>query len=74
MNTPYVNSVGISVIPASLAISPRHRTLGVRIIAAFMLMIFGFAVLSTTVLSVGSYCLTSDGGDIRNLDLAAPPP
>jgi len=38
-----------------------------RVVAAAVLMIFAAAVLATTVASLGGYCLTSQGGDTREL-------
>ena len=35
-----------------------------------MLTFFAIATLSTSILSVGAYCLTSDGGDTRSLHAA----
>ena len=64
---PYVNPVGIVEYPPDFSGKPRRRPLALRIAAAAMLLLFAFVVVSTTVFSVGAYCLTSHGGDTRTL-------
>ena len=67
MDTPRVNAVGITDYPDGYAATPRRAPLAIRIVAAVLIALFGFVVVSTTVVSVGNYCLTSDGGDVRAL-------
>ncbi|MCA9753038.1 MAG: hypothetical protein KC591_12655 [Gemmatimonadetes bacterium] len=43
-----------------------------RVIAAIVIIVFGMVVVATTVVSLGRYCLTSNGGDTRGLP-ARPP-
>lgn len=67
MPTPTVDPVGIFRIPdgwerSSDAGSGRART-GALVAAAW----FGVVAMSTSVLSLGAYCLTSDGADSRKL-------
>jgi hypothetical protein len=71
METPRINPVGIAEYPPGFSASPRPAPRWLRILAALLLLLFGFSVVSTTVFSVGRYCLTSDGGDTRNLPEAA---
>lgn len=66
MEVPYVNAVGVTVRPAEYSRRIRRRPLGLRILAAALVLVFGLAVVVTTVISVGTYCLTSDGGDTRS--------
>jgi len=67
MKVPYVNAVGLTVYPQEFSARPRRAPLSLRVLAAVLIVLFGFTVISTSVVSVGSYCLTSDGGDTRNL-------
>ena len=65
---PRVDPTGIVTYPSGFAPSGRpHRPL-VRVAAALMLMVFVIVVVATTVLSLGRYCLTSDGNNTRALD------
>jgi hypothetical protein len=41
-----------------------------RTVALVVLLVFGLVVVTTTVVSLGRYCLTSDGGDTRQLPSA----
>jgi hypothetical protein len=67
METPRVNAVGIVEYPEGYVAAPRRVPPVVRVAAALLIALFGFVVVTTTVVSVGSYCLTSDGGDVREL-------
>ena len=64
---PYVNAVGLTVHPQVVSTRPRRVPLMARVLAAVLVVLFGFAVISTSVVSIGAYCLTSDGGDTRKL-------
>ncbi len=44
----------------------RGRSRPMRLAVAAMLVIFLLAVVATTVLSLGGYCLTTDGFDLRS--------
>jgi len=70
MDVPRISPVGVPEFPPSYSASRRHIPLPLRILAAALALVFAFVVVTTTVVSVGSYCLTSDGGDTRML----PPP
>jgi hypothetical protein len=76
-----VNPVGILEVP--IAYSPvsedgeeggaRSRVAGgTRLAALVLLALFAFVTVATTVSSLGAYCLTTDGGDLRELPGAAP--
>jgi hypothetical protein len=47
------------------SICPRRRPF--RLLAAALLLLFLGAAVTTTVLSLGGYCLTTDGPDTRAL-------
>lgn len=77
-----VNPVGILEVPAGPAGEPepdeapeegggRRRVPGrVRFAALVLLALFAFVTVATTVASLGAYCLTTDGGDLRELPAA----
>ena len=67
MDTPRVNPVGLLETPADLATAPRRFSGGARVLAAALLLAFATATVATTVASLGAYCLTSEGGDVRTL-------
>lgn len=67
LTIPIVDPVGVLHAPAgwrrqSAAASPRRRSL-----ALVLLAIFAAMTLATGALSLGAYCLTSDGADSRHL-------
>jgi hypothetical protein len=69
--TPYVDPVGLAHLPpgwrqACAAASPRRRSLALLLAAVLALV-----TLATSVLSLGAYCLTSDGFDASRLPAAA---
>jgi hypothetical protein len=47
--------------------SPRPTPAWRRVLAVVVVVLFGLVVVTTTVVSVGRYCLTSNGGDTREL-------
>lgn len=64
---PVVDPVGVLHAPAgwrhgSAAASPRRRAL-----ALVLLAIFAAMTLATGALSLGAYCLTTDGADGRRI-------
>jgi len=67
MELPRVNGIGLTEWPDDYSAAPRSLPASVRLLAAAVLILFSFAVVSTTVFSAGGYCLTSDGGDTRDL-------
>jgi hypothetical protein len=67
MKAPYVNAVGLTEYPQEFSGRARRVSLRLRLLAAMLIFVFGFVVVSTSVISIGNYCLTSDGGDTRDL-------
>lgn len=67
MRLPYVNAIGITVYPREFSARPHAPRRLLRILAAVLIVLFAMSVVTTTVVSVGGYCLTSDGGDTRHL-------
>ena len=65
MDTPRVNAVGIVEYPEDYEASPRRYGRTLRLFAWFFLGFFALATFVTSALSLGAYCLTSDGGDVR---------
>ena len=62
-----VNPVGILELPAGGSGERRPASRGARLAALVLLALFAFVTVATTVASLGSYCLTSDGSDVRHL-------
>jgi hypothetical protein len=67
MKLPHVSAVGLTVYPREFSAGPRRTRPGLRVLAAVLIVVFSIVVIVTSIVSVGSYCLTSDGGDTRNL-------
>ena len=67
MEIPRIGPVGIPEFPASYTASRRRIPVAVRVAAAVLIVVFALVVVSTTVVSVGRYCLTSQGADTRGL-------
>ncbi|MEM7356989.1 MAG: hypothetical protein AAF657_39610 [Acidobacteriota bacterium] len=64
---PHVNPVGIVEYPDDYAGSPRRFSSRQRLFVGLLLFFFAAATIGTSILSIGAYCLTSDGGDTRAL-------
>jgi hypothetical protein len=62
MQGPSVNAVGIVERPDDYAMQPRPYPATVRVAAAVILATFAFVTLSTSVISLATYCLTSQAG------------
>lgn len=67
METPRINPVGIVEYPDDYESRPRGFSRPIRIFASLLLLFFFAATVVTGAVSVGAYCLTSDGGDTRAL-------
>ncbi len=67
METPRISPVGIVEYPDDYEASPRGFSRPIRVFASLLLGFFFAATVITGALSVGAYCLTSDGGDTRAL-------
>ena len=70
METPHVNPVGLVEVPDDYASQPRRFSRYSRLFASLLLLFFFAATVVTSTLSLGGYCLTSDGGDTRVLQEA----
>ena len=64
---PRVSPVGILESPAEFAASPRGFSRPLRLFAGLLLALFLAATVVSSVVSLGSYCLTTDGADARAL-------
>ena len=75
---PRVSPVGLVEYPDDFTASPREIGRGLRGAVWALLIFFTVATVATSILSVGAYCLTSDGADTRSLHaaplLSAPEP
>ncbi len=67
MDTPRINPVGIVEYPDDYESRPRGFSRPIRVFASLLLVFFFAATVVTGALSLGAFCLTSDGGDTRAL-------
>ena len=67
MVTPRINPVGIVEYPDDYQARPRGFSRPTRLFAGLLLVFFFAATVFTGAISLGAYCLTSDGGDTRAL-------
>lgn len=67
MNFPRVNSVGLREIPPGFQARRRRYSRTARVLATAVLSLFLLVVTITTVVSLGAYCLTSDGSNVSGL-------
>ncbi len=67
MKTFDLNPTGPSASPGGQAARPRRRSVRHRVLAAALAILMATTVIATGVFSLGAYCLTSDGGDTRQL-------
>ncbi|MCH9649422.1 MAG: hypothetical protein K0U98_14365 [Deltaproteobacteria bacterium] len=72
MELPKVNAVGLLEQPESYTPTPRSYPKWQKWAVFTFLAVFVLVTLITTVVSLGHYCLTTDGGDIRALPWGAP--
>lgn len=73
MNVPKVNAVGVLELPNDYHAPLRPRPLGLRLLALAFTLFFLFVVVGTSIVSIGAYCLTSDGANTRTLYPIEPP-
>lgn len=71
MELPRVNAVGLVEQPEPSGREPREYSRWQRWAVFAVLIVFVAATLVTTTVSLGSYCLTTDGGDTRALPWGA---
>jgi hypothetical protein len=64
---PTVNPVGIVEYPKGYTGRPRGFSPVLRAFALFFLLLFFTGTVITTAVTLGEYCLTTHGGDIRAL-------
>lgn len=67
MELPRVNPVGCTEVPPDFQARSRRYALAARVVATAVLAVFILVVTVTTVVSLGSYCLTSDGANTSGL-------
>ena len=67
MEAPHSDPVGVPVRPPHFAQTPRTYRWPARVAASVMLSILLAVASITTALSLGAYCLTSDGANTRAL-------
>ena len=64
---PRVNPVGLVEYAEGSQHGPRKVGSAGRLVVWGFLVFFAVATLGTSILSLGAYCLTSDGADTRAL-------
>ena len=67
LQTPGVDPVGLTHYPEGWQGQPRIYSRATRWLAYVLLAVFVAATLSSSALSLGAYCLTTDAGDTRTL-------
>ncbi len=67
MRIPEINPVGVLTRPESYAQAPRSYPPLVRVLAAVLVATFLSVVVVTSAVSLGAYCLTSDGSNTHAL-------
>jgi hypothetical protein len=67
METPHVDAVGLVRYPEDYEAIPRELPVWKRLFAAVLLLFFFAVTVVTGAVTLGAYCLTSDGGDTRIL-------
>lgn len=70
LDLPSVSPVGLLRSPAGFDSAPRRHPPLRRILAAALLALVALVTVLTTVGSLGSYCLTTEPGDVRTLPAA----
>jgi hypothetical protein len=67
MELPTVSPIGLVQNPDEFGQAPRRHSAGRRFLAAALLAVVAVVTVLTTVASLGSYCLTTEPGDVRAL-------
>ena len=65
--TPRINAVGVLEVPEGYVHGTGSHPPWIRRLAWFFLALFASVTITTSILTLGAYCLTSDGGDGRAL-------
>jgi hypothetical protein len=67
LEIPRVSPIGLLEDPQGFARAPRRYSSVRRFLAAALLALVALVTVLTTVVSLGSYCLTTEPGDVRPL-------
>lgn len=67
MDVPRINPVGLLELPEDHAGTPRTHSPAWRLVVGLFLVVFFAATVLSTVLSLGAYCLSTDGANVRAL-------
>jgi hypothetical protein len=70
MDVPSASPIGLVEHPPGFASAPRRHPPARRFLAAALLALVALVTVLTTVASLGSYCLTTEPGDLRPLPAA----
>ncbi len=62
-----MDPIGVVRYPKGYSAQPRRYPASIQRLAWLMLVVFSLVVVITTGVSLGSYCLTSDGADVARL-------
>ncbi len=73
MELPRVNPIGIVEVPNGYDATPRRYPKPLRWLATAVLVAFALVTITTTVVSLGQYCLTSDGSNVQHLPVVSSP-
>lgn len=65
--TPRINPVGMLEVPEGYVHGTGSHPPWIRRMAWVFLALFASVTITTSILTLGAYCLTSDGGDGRAL-------
>ncbi len=65
-----MSPIGLVQNPEEYSQAPRRHSAGRRFLAAALLGLLATVTVLTTVASLGSYCLTTEPGDVRSLPTA----
>ena len=69
MEQPKVNAVGVLEYPDDHEAAPREYSSVQRFFATVLLLFFFAVTVVTSALTLGAYCLTTDGTDGRVLEV-----
>jgi len=63
MDVPRVDPIGLSEVPGAFSQTPRRHSRTTRAMATVLIGIFVGVSSVTTAISLGAYCLTTDGAN-----------
>ena len=67
LSGPSVDPIGIVQYPDGFTAPPRQYSSSLRVISGLVLAVFAVVVIVSTGVSLGAYCLTSDGANTATL-------